>query len=331
MLMALITAMVAAHWSPDRAWRVLIDVRNAGGDPLRTDRHGKPQRKPRLYFEKAWSGAEEYLTTHPPIRDRAGAVERLVAMREAATGARWSGRGGATDRAVLDILISMAMRAGRLHIHASVRDVAVGVGCNPVTASRSLKRLEATRWIARVSNATPTLAAQFKLKMPRGGTLPQHSGFREPENYASDELIETFCWAGLGWSKHRVYAALGSEPISASDLAAALGVTPRTVARHLRRLASHGLAIRVLDGWTRGATDLLEVAVWLGTAGRRERQREQHIRERAGRRAARARLHVDPETGEIRDTTATLRFPYGPHEQSVALTSLRPREGSVHG
>jgi DNA-binding transcriptional regulator YhcF (GntR family) len=330
MFMALVTAMVGAKWSPDRAWRILTDVHNAGGDPLRTDRNGRPRRKARVYFERAWSNAEEYVTTHPTIRDRGGVKEALVAMRGAADGVRWAGRGGATDRAVLDVLIGIATDAGRFHFHASIRHVAEEIGCNPVTAARSLQRLRKARWITQLSKHTPALAAKYKLKIPAGGTLPQHSGFGEPESYASPyyrgnrsiELAETFCWAGLGWSKHRVWTALSQEPVTARDLASRLGVTTRTVARHLQVLAHHGLAQRALNGWTGGTADPTEVAVRLGTAGRHDQQRVKHALQREQRRAAFGALGVDPVTGELRDATATLGSRHPKGDRSVALTSL---------
>jgi HTH domain len=322
MFMALVTAMVGAKWPPDRAWLVLTDHRNAGGDPLRTDRHGRPRRKSRLYFERAWGNAEGYVATHRTVRDRAGVVEILMELRAAADGVWWSGRGGATDRAVLDFLIRIATEAGRFHIHASVRDVAEGIGCNPVTAARSLQRLRKARWITQVSKHTPTRAAQYRLKVPAAGTPPQHSGFGGQEDYVSVELADTFCWAGLGWSKHRVWAALSHEPVTARDLATRLGVTTRTVARHLQVLLHHGLAQRALDGWIRGTADPTEVAVWLGTAGRHDQQQQRHALQREQRRAAFGALGVDPVTGELRDATATLGSHHPKGDRSVALTSL---------
>lgn len=125
-------------------------------------------------------------------------------------------------------------------------------------------------------------------------------------------------WRGLGLAKARAWELLSGEPVSTTDLAAALGVEPRTARRHLATLAEHGLAERVMDGWTRGHADPDDVAEDVGTAGALDAQRIRHDLERKlhddalaayAEHVNAAPFTVDPETGEIVDLADLLDEP----------------------
>lgn len=90
-------------------------------------------------------------------------------------------------------------------------------------------------------------------------------------------------WRGLGKIAMRIWDLLGEPGFTSDKLPARIGVTPRTVRRHLARLKRFGLVRH--DGgrrWVRvdDAAILARTAQDLGVAGKGERQREQHLRER---------------------------------------------------
>ncbi len=93
---------------------------------------------------------------------------------------------------------------------------------------------------------------------------------------------------GLGGNAWRTYAALSPEiPQSSKKLAQRLGLSHQVVRRHLARLGSHGLAVR--DGewrWRKGEVPPEDVAAKLGVAGKGERQRLEHQRDRERYREA---------------------------------------------
>lgn len=119
---------------------------------------------------------------------------------------------------------------------------------------------------------------------------------------------ETWRWPALGLSKHRTWLALDAvESVTACALAEHVGVTSRTIRRHLAVLVDHGLAERLEGEYRRTDRDPQQLADELGVAGTAERQRQRHELERqlhAEARAAYAACSVgapavDPETGEI--------------------------------
>jgi hypothetical protein len=309
---------VSAGWPPDRAWNVLTDPRNTGSEALRQDRHGKPRRRPRLYFERAWGAAEKHVAAYPPLRDRASVLVELVNVREAVFAASWPGRGGATDQAILLALVDIAIVAGRLRIHASVRALAVETGVSPTTAATSLKRLRRGGWISNVARATTVRAAVWQI---RRRPPTEHSGYGETVN--PDRHADAFCWKALGLSCGRVYGALSAEPVATSDLAKSLGMSDRSGRRHLARLAEYDLAKRGPEGWTRGESDPAEVARLFGTAGRQEERRERYAQERERRRASFDHLPADPITGEVRTLPGHSGLPTGGVSRA---SSRRPYE-----
>jgi DNA-binding IclR family transcriptional regulator len=94
---------------------------------------------------------------------------------------------------------------------------------------------------------------------------------------------DTWRWRGLGKVAARLWVALADVPGPEEELAARLGISVRTVRRHLARLEQFTLAERLPAGrWRRTGDDLtLELAaVALGVAGAGKRQRDRHAAER---------------------------------------------------
>lgn len=113
--------------------------------------------------------------------------------------------------------------------------------------------------------------------------------------------MDLWRWAGLGKSAHRVYIALGREPLTTTAIAAVLGITTRPTRKHLSTLAMYGLATKTPDGgWVRGDADPRVVGAEMpAVAGRGDADRERHRRDREGRAAymahkRRQRLRAEP-------------------------------------
>jgi hypothetical protein len=92
------------------------------------------------------------------------------------------------------------------------------------------------------------------------------------------------------------------KPQSSSELSAKLGVSPRQIEHRLVKLECGGLVAREGKSWKRTERDLDSVARDLGTMGRREGLREQHLEERtilklrqAMQRSPRGNLRVVPD------------------------------------
>jgi len=279
LFMAVVTAMVNAGWSAEKAWDVLSDPHNAGGDCLRVRSDGRPRRHARGDFQATWRKAEKFTRERPAFRDRPTVMEAIVRLQEEAQTSLWSGRAGGTDRAVLEAMLQIAQRCGKVRFGAAVRDVAVLAGVSLSTASVSLRRLQSAGWIRRVAKADVRNASTWRLRK-----AAEHSFSDLALPGALLLAPDTFCWAALGWTKARVYEALDSEPRPTRDLAAAFAICSRAMRGHLSRLAEFNLATRTLDGWIKGPASASAVALELGTAGRQARQRDRLETERILRR-----------------------------------------------
>lgn len=94
---------------------------------------------------------------------------------------------------------------------------------------------------------------------------------------------DVFRWGGLGKSAWRVWRILPfSVGTTRGELAGRLPhMHHTTLGRALQRLEQHGLARSDGAGmWRRVVANLDQVARRVGTAGARERQREQHAQQR---------------------------------------------------
>jgi predicted transcriptional regulator len=296
-LQAVVTEMVRLRWSFDAAYSTLRNPRNAGGEHLRTNRHGRSRSEGRAQkqLQRAWRTAETFLSERPDFRNRVDVVAELTRIREAVLDHPWKGRGGATDQAVMLALLDIAMPVGKIEVHASTRELAVRIVSGTATTSRALGRLHRAGWISRTRRASGPRAAWWRINRR---ARPNHLGLREHD--LREVQPEAFCWAGLGWSKGRVYALLDQEVRSPQELSATLGIGVATVRKHLQTLEAYGLAKRVMDGFVAGQTDPARITGTLGTRGRQERQRQEYGRSREWFRARYGRPGVDMLTGEIR-------------------------------
>jgi DNA-binding MarR family transcriptional regulator len=252
---------------------------------------------------------------------------QIKEIRAAIENSAWSGRGKATELAVLELLFQIEMRCRKTEFGASIREVAQGSRISDATASRVLKRLVNGGWIKLVRPTDFIHPATWRLCVPenagdRTATVSEHAQRAGDRLLHSDPCYrggragssrsvtphDVFRWgAGLGPVNGRIYAAL-ENPRSATELATLLKYkSVRNVRVHLRRLERIGLVRRRTDRRFERCDDrrLNEVAENLGVLGESDRQRARHLQERtAFRRWCDAFEHwkltgvvVDPDTG----------------------------------
>ena len=258
----------------------------------------------------------------PAVRDARRSVQWL---RELAAGMAWSGRGGATDRAVLEQHLEAAHRTGSLDYGLSDRLVAEGANITRRAVVKVHRRLEAAGWLTRTSTGVGRTAGTFTVQAPQTAlsftitlrspppALRDGSGEREGRR-----TPDAFAWAhrrrcGLGLSTLRVFSLLGEQAVEATRLALSLTMRAQQVRRHLLRLEKRGLAARVRGAWIRGDGDLEAVAGELGVAGCRTGRQTEHRGERslyqAGRALAAQRHKArQPKTAPVAGEQPTLRL-----------------------
>ena len=247
-------------------------------------------------------------------------------LREHSGRMSWRGTGGATDKAVYEALLKIAVRIGRIHDSMPPSEVGELAGVHGRTAGRSLKRLRARRLIRLDEPSDGKMpAARWSLKTVPA-TQVTHTGPTLFEAvwkpFAADAsqsvAADIFRWGkGLGKSKWRIWSMLSEIPLGTTDLAAAVGTTRRTVQRHLAELVEYGLATRASDGWVRGAATHKEVADRLGVIGEGTRQKERHRFQRVGYKAARQEYAASEPPERIT-----------PDGEVVRTAELRPRSNA---
>ncbi len=298
---------------------LLLDESNEGVRYVHSSSAGKhrPAATRERMVRDAIRKAHAWQARSKPLRDRGGVIEQIALIRAAIDDdpGRWTGRAGATDRAVLLGLLATAERLGRMEFDCSIRGIADEAAVGVKGAHGAIRRLRA--WVRVVELGAGTRATRWRLEQSRG----QHTGsvLRGTDVSCRDDRgghvgnarrHDAFRWTGLGKSKLRVYELLGSDPVGSSEIATTLGIEARTARRHLHRLEAFDLAHCVLDGWVLAGADLDQVAVELGVAGDGERQREKHAvhsgerRKWLAERRRREREQAREAVGEVVSGTA---------------------------
>ena len=240
----------------------------------------------------------------------------------------WRGRLGTTDRHVLLTLVYIARDCfcdGRDQpVKASQRQLAERASMGRQTIVNSLRRLQARGWLRiarhgttvrdspqatapgrrRNRHQTPQATA-WRLLIPAESVLRQNKANTSSNGRSEATLLDSLCrnladvddgdiWrngSGLGHSCQRVYELLccSRESFkSASALARAIEIPPRTAQRALLKLEEHGMVTKSAGKWILAAAAPEEVAPTLRSHGARERARAEHQRHRE--RFAMARL-----------------------------------------
>lgn len=237
--------------------------------------------------------------------DRADRTAALSDLERAAATIPWPrGQGShpATLAAVLGAVLRTAVRAGSTRLEYSTRQAADDAGVARGAADRALRVLVdlevlrlARRGGRRQRAAYVVDAAAIHERACLGGTVthtPRRRGPTVPPRHGGRSPLGGLA-AHDGWrrdaagkSAQRIAEVLDEEDTATSAaVAAGVGVSRPWARRLLRRMARDGLVVAEPDGWRRPAPDALRsaldrVAVRCNTAGRGQRQREAHARER---------------------------------------------------
>ncbi|MGN6688760.1 MAG: helix-turn-helix domain-containing protein [Actinomycetales bacterium] len=293
---------------------------NVGLDHLRRVRVGPGRYRPRREAEvlaaagRMWKGAQRYADEHPATRPggdlmpgvNAAVVDAVIAAADAVP-RRWSGQAGRSDRAVLDAFLDDASRWQSPEVPASVRRLAERSGLTRSTTARALQRLAANGWLKAAAVADGPHAATYRPAVPataitaptNAADAPHASSAVAPVGgtgwdtslapHRSDRLAlvvatqshDVFTSDGLGRYAAAVYTALVTADATPAGLAAATGLSTRTVRRHLQRLAAAGLAAEVAGTWRARSLEALdEAAARLGVTGTAARRAGTHAAER---------------------------------------------------
>jgi hypothetical protein len=341
---------VAAGWSRDdytAALRSVAHVPGSAGEwverPARRARRRSPADQDRR-IATTWRRAVERWHARPPATDRPALALELAEIRHAMDLRpwMWGGQAGAGNRAVMEALLGIAQRAGRIDPTASIRQIAEHTTVTDSTVDRAIGRLVELGWLrvdaaagfvlagdeqADGGRAGHALARQLHLRIPP--RLPEGIDPDALADPATGELPalrptdvhvhDAFTWRGLGAVAGVVYARLDpAQPVSARLLSTRSGFAVATVRGHLRRLADAGLAVAGPGGWRRGAADLDQVAAELGVAGTLQVRQERHEVQRA--RFTAYMTHFANRRGWRQE-----RGLYRPHPQPrLALPEQRP-------
>jgi len=315
----------------DACRAMLADPGNLGGTAYR-DRLDRRAKSHADYWldHYVWPSATERAgrTVAPPA-DAEAAREALSALLDAIDARRWPGVGGATDRAVLVALVGRAITRGSLTPSMSYRELAEAAPCHRNTVATAVRRLKAAGWlsVARVGRGGTVLAddgtrleaahgTRWRLHPPpplprvesartcaTGGTPPARTWLIVTTSRAR---LDACRWRGLGLNAPRVLDALVSGPMSARDLAIALGLNLGNLrARLLPRLASYGIVSADAGCWQ--LADDLEAALAhaaeeLALTGRADAVALAHAHDRVA--YAEHREHMRP----LRDTRRRRRI-----------------------
>lgn len=276
----------------------LAHLRSQGQGPGRPRRVRGP-RETHALMHRQWDKAVSWVAAHPPsqlhndptFEPRAAAVvadvELAQARADAAPG-RWTAAGGPADRRVLDALCSLALQAVSAVVEADIRRLALMCGIGRETARTALKRLAADGFLEQIAPAEGRRGARWALGQPsstdaysqsRSQALPRPPSTAEIRRTRWLEILhgrlesvnhDAFVFGGgLGHHAGQMYAALGPDPSTTTDLARQFGCSRARVLVDLERLRTFRLASRTRRGWCRPSIDRRRrVAVALGTEGR---------------------------------------------------------------
>lgn len=235
------------------------------------------------YLSKSYTEAEKWTQAHESKARRIAKSAITWAESKA-----WQGRTGAIDQLIYLAHATISYKAGRLIYAASCRDLSELAGIGRTTATRATWRLCNLGLLVPDKKAVADSANVFKLgNLDMVGHSPRTPSVRKCPTLSNHDA---FRYMGLGKSAGQIYAALQDSPASMDELAEITGRHTKTIERALRRMAKladpiTGEYLPMVasdDGeiYHPLPVDLDRIAHAVGTAGKGERQRKEHARER---------------------------------------------------
>lgn len=231
----------------------------------------------------------------------------------------WPGKSGASQWKLLEAHVENARIAGThsgYGLSERAAAEAAGLGRKAVRSANYV--LEWLGWLLPYYLGTAGKATRWELRIPEKCKLPPVKNARE-ELRASNALEtgahlhhpDLWRWSGLNPNSYRIARALSARPMTASELANALGLVPSTIRRRLKIMASAGMVARRDQCWTLLAFNPADIVAGTPADGASARQTEAHRRERQGYRIDYiARFGKDPygadlKTGEVAQEVGT--------------------------
>ncbi|WFS15171.1 hypothetical protein [Rhodococcus aetherivorans] len=219
-------------------------------------------------LRKVWGRAEDDWT--PPLKQGelrpmlAGLLDRVAAHR-------WTGRSGASQRAVALAVVSKGYELNKWTVDASARDVALAAGVSRATAARALHRVaESGLWTVTSNGGDHAATVTLNLEWtgsPAGAVSTEtvkvqtetHNALQGgeasvshyapsgcvPETPLRDKIAHpVFLRSALGPTAERLWFALAEAEggKTAPELSELLGIHASTVRRTMDKLMDHSMA-----------------------------------------------------------------------------------------
>lgn len=295
--MALAVAVRARGGSISLVEAILRDPGCALGETFRR----RPAGWQRAELVRVWSKAGVWIASDP----RRGVHAAVRAVAGAAQRWPWRGQAGGSDLSVLEELIRVAVRVGSTDVGVALPDLAVGAGLSVDTARRSVRRLAAGGWLVELVPATATTSRVYRLCCPPGAQPEPEPADVAVAGLFGDLGADVARRGAMGKVSTRVARFVHHHPgVTVVQVAQALGMSVRSAAFHLRKLAGGRLVRRAASAWVSTVTAVAVVAVCAaaGSLGAQETQRAQVAASRARRRAALGRWLVERQRGRTPDT-----------------------------
>lgn len=241
------------------------------------------------YLRRTWNAAEQRVLNNPPTEPETAAqrtARRTIRTIDQATQLdprMWRGTGGSNARRLLFEFLDIGRRKGSTEVGMSVRQGAEAIGCTRSSAYRALNTLQGLGFLKRILRGQMLRGSEWKLRIPSalvGTAFPQQRGGVREDCPTSCVCRDLWRYKVLGPRKRDVWKLLSTEPTSSAVIAEVLGIGRRQAQKHLRALATHGLAVET-TGWELGPTDPHDLVHELGVAGLGEETRQAHQEERA--------------------------------------------------
>lgn len=194
-------------------------------------------------LRKAWHWAEE--TQEVPLKQ--GELRpRLAGLLDRVAAHRWTGRSGASQRAVALAVVSKGYELNVWTVDASTRDVALAAGVSKATAARALRSIAETG-LWTVSDNGAGMASTITLDLRWNNTKgDEEAGDSVPETPLRDRITHpVFLRAALGPTAERLWFALSEAEggMTVTEAVEKVGASRSTTQRTLKRLADNGMAV----------------------------------------------------------------------------------------
>lgn len=252
---AVVLACVARGWDENSARAKLIMDDSPALYLWESDRGNADT--PDQRFTRDWRAAVQRFRESPSWQSAAEVRQWLGQLTSEIESARWTGRTGRTDQAVMLAVLAIASRAGTSEPDLPVRTVAMEAGVSLATACRSLARLRDAGWIRRTwkSGSPYDTAQRYKVSLNGTDSYEVPTELSVPLRDTSHET-----WVRLGMAALATWSALDVQPRGVREVARRAGVGKTTASRWLPKLASYDLAARGEYGWIAGKATADDVA-----------------------------------------------------------------------